>query len=179
VEDFSLNHEPGQVAWLVGENGGGKSTLLGVLARLNRPTNGQVRHVAPDGVLPEAGFYQTDMHLPRGVRCGDWQALASRLRLPDRRRPDITPPLARPDVLAGNLSTGEEKRVVLEAILSTGRPFLFLDEPFEHLSPEGKDLLSDRLASLASERVVVVATNQQIPSSLVGGPVIRLTPDGP
>lgn len=176
VEGFGLEHGPGTVAWLVGENGGGKSTLLGVLARMARPTSGEVRHLGPDGGRPLAAFYHTDMHLPRSVRCRDWMALASRLRLPDRRDPDVMPPLARPEVRAGQLSTGEEKRIVLEAVLSTGRPFLFLDEPFEHLSPEGKELLAGRLASLARERVVVVATNQDIPNALTGGPVVPLTP---
>lgn len=174
VEGFDLEHGPGKVAWLVGENGGGKSTLLGVLARLARPTSGEVRHLGPLGARPATAFYHTEMHIPRAVRCRDWMVLASRLRLPDPRDPDLTPPLARPDVRAGQLSTGEEKRLVLEAILTTGRPFLFLDEPFEHLSPEGKDLLAGRLASLARERVVVVATNQEIPAALAGGPVVQL-----
>lgn len=176
IDGFHLDHGPGTVAWLVGENGGGKSTLLGVLARLTKPTAGEVRHVSQDGDRPGVAYYHTEMHLPPGVRCRDWHVLARRLRLPDPRNPAIDPPLARPDVLAQHLSTGEEKRVILEAILSTGRPFLFLDEPFEHLSPEGKEVLAARLASLARDRVVVVATNQGIPPALEGGAVVRLTP---
>lgn len=176
VEGLDLEHRPGSVAWLVGENGGGKSSLMRVLARLDAPASGTVRHGDRSGERPARTYYHPDMRLPPGVRVADWQAMVARLALPEREVPGLTPPFARPGIRAADLSTGEEKRLVLDAALSNGRDYVFLDEPFEHLSPEGKEMLAERLGRLARTRVVLVATNQTIPPSLAGGPVVRLEP---
>lgn len=176
VEDLSLVHSAGSVAWLVGENGGGKSSLMRVLAGVSRPFAGTVRHAVPAGSAARRSYYHPDMRLPGAIRVTDWQALVGRLDLPEREIPGLVPPFARSRTPASDLSTGEEKRLILEAVLATGRDFFFLDEPFEHLSAEGKDLLVERLGRLARSRVVVVATNQGIPPSLAGGPVVRLEP---
>jgi ABC-type multidrug transport system ATPase subunit len=176
VEGFDLDHGPGSVAWLVGENGGGKTTLLRVLAGLEPPAAGAVRHGGEGGPAPGRSYYHPDMRLPPGTRVSEWQAMVARLGLPEREIPGLTPPFAKPAVTAEHLSTGEEKRLILDAVLSNGRDHVFLDEPFEHLSPEGKALLADRLGRLARTRVVVVATNQAVPEDLTGGPVVRLVP---
>ena len=176
VENLSLVHSVGSVAWLVGENGGGKSSLMRVLAGVARPSAGSVRHDAPEDSRARRAYYHPDMRLPSAAHVSDWQALVACLDLPERETPGLTPPFARPGIPASDLSTGEEKRLILEAVLATGRDFVFLDEPFEHLSIEGKELLAERLGRLARSRVVVVATNQGIPPALTGGPVIRLEP---
>jgi ABC-type multidrug transport system ATPase subunit len=176
VEGFDLDHGPGTVAWLVGENGGGKSTLLRVLAGLDAPAAGTVRHGGESGAAPLRSYYHPDMRLPPGTRVSEWQRMVASLGLPEREIPGLTPPFAKPAVTAEQLSTGEEKRLILDAVLSNGRDHVFLDEPFEHLSPEGKELLSERLGRLGRTRVVVVATNQAIPDGLGGGPVVRLVP---
>jgi len=176
VEGFDLDHGPGAVAWLVGENGGGKTTLLRVLAGLDAPAAGTVRHGGAGGPKPARSYYHPDMRLPPGTRVSAWQAMVARMNLPEQETPGLTPPFARPGVTAENLSTGEEKRLILDAILSNGRDHVFLDEPFEHVSPEGKELLAERLGRLALSRVVVVATNQFVPEGLGAGPVVRLVP---
>lgn len=179
VEGLDLDHRPGTVAWLVGENGGGKSTLLRALAGLDAPAAGTVRHGEEGGAPPGRSYYHPEMRLPPGTRVADWQAMVARLGLPERETPGLVPPFARPGVRAEDLSTGEEKRLILDAVLSNGRDHVFLDEPFEHLSPEGKELLAERLGRLALTRVVVVATNQAIPPAIEGGPVVRLEPGEP
>lgn len=178
VEGLDLDHRPGAVAWLVGENGGGKTTLLRVLAGLDAPAAGSVRHGGDGGAPAARSYYHPDMRLPRGARVADWHAMVARLGLPEQEAPGLAPPFARPGVRAEELSTGEEKRLVLDAILANGRDHVFLDEPFEHLSPEGKELLAGRLGRLARARVVVVATNQEVPAALLGGPMVRLEPGG-
>ena len=176
VEGLDLDHRPGAVAWLVGENGSGKSSLLRVLAGLDAPVAGTVRYGDPPAPAAERSYYHPEMRLPPGTRVVDWQAMVARLGLPEGETPGLTPPFARPGIRAADLSTGEEKRLILEAVLANGRDHVFLDEPFEHLSPEGKELLGERLGRLALSCLVVVATNQGIPDGLTGGPVVRLEP---
>ena len=104
----------------------------------------------------------------------DWMALTEALNLPERGAAHLAPPLADAATRVADLSTGEEKRLVLDVVLSSGCSFLFLDEPYEHLSLEGKELLSKRLIQVACARVVVIATNQEIPDELSGAMVIRM-----
>lgn len=176
VEGLDLDHRPGAIAWLVGENGSGKSSLLRVLAGLDAPAAGTVRYGDPLAPSAERSYYHPEMRLPPGTRVAEWQRMVARLGLPEGETPGLTPPFARAGIRAADLSTGEEKRLVLEAVLSNGRDHVFLDEPFEHLSPEGKELLGERLGRLSLSRVVVVATNQAVPDGLTGGPMVRLEP---
>ena len=176
LRGIDLDANAGELVCLLGPNGGGKTTLLRVLAGLEPPAAGTVRHGAEGGPPPQRSYYHPDMRLPPGTRVSEWQAMVARLGLPEREIPGLTPPFAKPAVTAEQLSTGEEKRLILDAVLSNGRDHVFLDEPFEHLSPEGKELLADRLGRMARTRVVVVATNQAVPDALMGGPVVRLVP---
>ena len=59
LHDVSLHVEPGESVGLVGRNGSGKSTLLRLVARIIRPTSGQVAVEGRVGSLLElgAGFH--------------------------------------------------------------------------------------------------------------------------
>ena len=172
VEDLSLRHTPGRAAWLVGENGSGKSSLMRVLAGLDPPAAGSVSREGVEGCRHPTAYYHPEMGLPGSVRVSDWRRLLASLGPRQDEGRGLGPPLASATTSLAGLSTGEEKRLILDAVLGSGRPFVFLDEPYEHLSAEGKELLSARIAAAARRRVVVVATNQQVPPALAGGIVM-------
>lgn len=176
VQDFDWSHAPGRIAWLVGENGAGKSSLLRVLAGRSRPTSGSVRRVGPPGATASVLYYRPGMRLPPRARVGDWARLTDRLLRAAGPTPYWTGSLAPrldPERRLDRLSTGEAKRLLLDALLRRQAPFVFLDEPYEHLSPRAKETLTTILAARASHAVVVVATNQELPGQ-AAGPVIRL-----
>lgn len=158
VAGLDLDIRPGSVFWVVGPNGAGKSSLLRVFAGLDRPGTGWVRHRAP--VDRPFLYFHSEMSLPARSTVGDWERLVRRLLPPHGRR---TPTALRPEVeprrFVGRLSTGERKRLLLDALLR--RPgSLLLDEPFEHLSPGARDRLAALLNVRSASEVVVVATNQ-------------------
>lgn len=177
VEGLDLTVRAGQIAWLTGPNGVGKSSLMRVLAGLDPPMAGSVarRPFAAAG-RRAVGYYQPAMSLPPEPRARAFVRLAETLVAPPHpMRPERELEAKR----VSNLSTGEAKRLLLGPILAAGRPFLFLDEPYEHLSVRARDELTRRLRELAAGgRVVVIATNQPLPAG-ERGPVLELSIRGP
>jgi ABC-type transport system involved in cytochrome c biogenesis ATPase subunit len=182
LTDFSWTHRPGEIAWVVGENGAGKSSLLRILAGRERPQVGSVRHSAPavnqrapagerPGGRPEVTYYHPDMNLPDQITVGDWLRFLEGIAPASDRYPlaaDLLPAGALPHKRVERLSTGEAKRLILVGLLTRAAPFLILDEPFEHLSREGKEMLTSHLVERAATQVVICATNQEIPDGARG-----------
>ncbi len=159
---------PGAIFWVTGPNGSGKTSLLRVLAGLDAPLAGTVTR-AP--TAEPFRYFHSEMRLPGWSVVGAWDRLVTRL---DPRAGPPTP--LRPPITGSRwirrLSTGERKRLLLDALVRTPGPLL-LDEPYEHLSPEAKTSLSALLRERSETDVVVVVTNQSVHRAY-GEPGIRI-----
>lgn len=187
VSSFTWTHEAGRVAWLIGPNGAGKSSLMRVLAGLDRPAAGSVLRRSGEAIgagrrsrgplAPDTGrvvYYHPAMSLPPEAVASSFAKLADRLAPHPRR---LVPDRALGRKRCGALSTGEERRLLLGPLLARPCDFLFLDEPYEHLSREARVELTDALDRIARRAVVVVATNQELPGD-VDDPVHHLSGAG-
>ncbi|MBI4081044.1 MAG: ABC transporter ATP-binding protein [Candidatus Lambdaproteobacteria bacterium] len=131
---------PGEFVGVLGPSGGGKSTLLNILAGLEPPDGGQVRiHGRPPGARPPIAYMQQkDLLLPwrtlwDNVLLGpELESPHDRVRLEPKARE-----LVRQFRLEGfadhypaQLSGGMRQRTALIRTLLCERNILLLDEPF-------------------------------------------------
>lgn len=146
INDLSIGINQGEKIGVVGINGGGKSTLLKILAGVIEPDSGRVsrRNEIKFGVLTQVD------DIPKNLTVGEFIApsLKEHERRSSQKLREITHGLFsgqeekywdRPII---SLSGGEKRRTHLAKLLMEGNDFLFLDEPTNHLDVEGVMWLS-------------------------------------
>jgi ATPase subunit of ABC transporter with duplicated ATPase domains len=162
VSAFSWRHVAGSVAWLVGENGTGKSSLLRVLAGWQGASAGRVQW---NHDLQRLRYYSPSMCVSGDLTVNDWIEFTSAVQgavPPSDSIEQLKPRAANRRRRFSELSTGEAKRLLLWALLRRLEGPLVLDEPYEHLSREAKAALTVTLRTIARTSIVIVATNQDV-----------------
>ncbi len=177
LENISLVFQPREFVVVVGQSGGGKSTLVDAIAGYRPATHG---HVLVNGIdvyrnfdviRNEIGFVpQRDIiHMELTV----YQALdyAARLRMPrdtskDERHKRIMEVLEdldlvhRKDVQISGLSGGQQKRVSIGVELLTKPGLFFLDEPTSGLDPGTETIFMHLMRRLADQgRTIILVTH--------------------
>lgn len=148
VADYSLSVETGHLCAVIGPSGGGKTTLLHMIAGFETPESGTLTFneqnllpLAP-AKRPVAIVFQDHNLLPHlSVAQNVGLGLRPSLRLTDDEKLLIEETLdavgledfgsRRP----GEMSGGQRQRVALARALVSGRPLILLDEPFSSLDP--------------------------------------------
>lgn len=162
LDGVSLGVAEGQRIGVVGLNGGGKTTLLEVLAGISEPDTGRVSQVR--GLRMAVVTQRTE--LPEGSTVGDvvlerygaeheWAADARVRSIMD----GLGVTALGLDKKTANLSGGERRRVALAAALTGELDLVVLDEPTNHLDVEGVRWLADHL--LNRKIAVVVVTHDR------------------
>ena len=167
VEGLGLTVGAGELWVVVGPNGVGKSTLMGVLAGLRQADGGEVRlddvplaRIAPPALalrrayLPQAIHDTFSMSVTDAVRVGrhphlsgwGWSRREDDTIVADAMTALDLDGFARRDVMT--LSGGERQRVALAATLAQQSPLLLLDEPVAHLDLRHQILVLDLLKRL-------------------------------
>ena len=162
LDGVSLGVDTGDRIGVVGRNGGGKSTLVKVLAGTLTPDAGRR---SPVGGLQMAlvsqqtqlsGATVRDAVLGGPVPDHEWAADARSRAVVEGLRPGGDRGL---DASVDGLSGGERQRIALCAALVQDLDLLVLDEPTNHLDVEGIGWLAEHL--LARRTALVVVTHDR------------------
>jgi len=159
LDGVSLGVASGERIGVVGLNGGGKTTLLEVLAGVEPADSGRVSRigglrmavVTQRGVLPPGSTVAEVVLAPLGVAEHEW-AGDPRIRSVLH---GIGVDAVGLDARVDDLSGGERRRVALAAALVQDLDLVVLDEPTNHLDVEGVQWLAEHLVARRSALVVV------------------------
>jgi len=165
LDGVSLGVSSGTRVGVVGRNGGGKTTLLRVLAGFQPVDEGRITML---GSLTVGMLTQVDTLDPDAtVRAAVLGDLPEHVWAGDPRIREILDGLLggidAPDVgglaaIVGPLSGGERRRLALAALLAADHDLLLLDEPTNHLDVEGVAWLADHLATRRTRPGTAVVT---------------------
>lgn len=176
VEDLTLTVPTGAAVALIGPNGSGKSTLLRGILGLADLTAGSAAVLGTGpvaarrmvGTLPQSDARDTS--LPVTVRtvvgmglyreAGAFGRLGRAGREAIQHAIDVVGLGAFAGRLFGELSGGQQQRAILARALVSHPKLLLLDEPFNGLDRENREMLLQLVASQRDEgRTVIVSTH--------------------
>lgn len=164
VENVSFDLQRGEVAYLLGPNGGGKTTILKVLIGSAKPFRGSVKLFGTD--LREfrewwrIGYVPQDATLTLGrmnVSVDELLGAVSFGRSRSLDRAEVLKLVGLQDTSAllkkplFSLSGGQLQRVIVAAALINSPELLLLDEPTAYVDPSGSSKLMDLVWSLNTD----------------------------
>lgn len=192
VKDVDAKLRPGEFVCIVGHSGCGKSTVLSIIAGLQKATFGGVaingREVDEPG-SDRGVVFQTPSLLP-WLSSGENVALAIGRAFPGHTRKqrreqaerylDLVGAAGCYDQKPAELSLGTQQCVSMARALSIEPAFLLLDEPFSMLDSLTRLDLQDKLLDVwEKSRKVVVMVTHDIDEALYLADRIILMTDGP
>ncbi|HLQ81161.1 MAG TPA: ATP-binding cassette domain-containing protein, partial [Brachybacterium sp.] len=177
-EGLSLRIPAGQHLGILGPSGGGKSTLVSYLLRLNEPRAGRIRvggydtrsvsladlrrHVA---ILPQESVLFTES-VRENIRFGRRDATAAEIEEAARRAGAHDFIMGLPegyDTVLGNrgdtLSGGQRQRIAIARAMIRRAPVVVLDEATTGLDPAAKAQVNESLRELARSRTTISITH--------------------
>lgn len=170
---------PGEISAILGGNGTGKTTLLSLIAALNKPDRGKVKINGADiQKMPAGRLYDHLLGvLPQNPQAlftektveEDLMEILSGYGLSKSQRRERAYSMARLCRLTGllhshpyDLSGGEQQRAALAKVLLLKPKILLLDEPTKGLDAEFKRIFAEILYELAAAGVTVVMVSHDI-----------------
>ena len=172
LADVTLELRANTMCALLGHNGAGKTTMLGILSTLVRPSQGSVAYFAGDAAIEGAAVRREIGMLAHASLCygelsatenlelvaGLYELQADPKAALDRVGLD---PKAR-DRASRTYSRGMVQRLALARAMLTRPSLVLLDEPFTGLDREGALALGAELGQLRDSGAIVVVVTHDL-----------------
>jgi len=169
VNDINFNLDKNKTLGLLGPNGCGKTTSIGMMLGLITPTSGKVlidnkdiNEVNREDLLSRMNFASPYIELPKKLTVGQNLEVYGRLygvkNLKDRIS-EISEDLDLNNFLdkkTGELSSGQKNRVSLAKSLINKPEVLFLDEPTASLDPDIGDFVRNYIETYKTKNNITI-----------------------
>lgn len=174
LNQVSFKAEPGQCIGIAGGNGCGKTTLLSILAGVNRPDQGSVRFNGVEAVGNRKIFEKNAAYVPQEnplipeLTARDNYSLwfkGGKKELERDLEEGVGKFLGIPEFLhtpAGKLSGGQKKRLSIASALSNQASVLILDEPGAALDLAAKEEILTYIRNYLKRGGTVILTSHEI-----------------
>jgi len=168
VNNISFKIDENEIVGLLGPNGCGKTTTIGMILGLLKPTSGQVLINGKDiennkiSILHKMNFISPYIELPKKLTVKQNLIVYGKLyniKNLNERINFLSEKLRLGDLLdkiTGELSSGQKNRVSLAKALINDPTVLLLDEPTAALDPETADFIRTFLEKLKEEKKISV-----------------------
>jgi glycerol transport system ATP-binding protein len=184
INDVSLTVERGTMNVLLGPTQAGKTTLMRLMAGLDKPTSGRILVDGKDATgVPVrersvAMVYQQFMNYPS---LSVYENIASPLRVAKLKPDEIDRRVLKAARLLGlesmldrlphQLSGGQQQRTAIARAIVKGADLVLLDEPLANLDYQLREELREELPSILKEAgaILVYATAEPLEALLLGG----------
>ena len=169
VKNINFNINDGQTLGVLGPNGCGKTTTIGMLLGLIKPTNGEIliddknfENLNREKILSQFNFASPYVELPKKLTVKENLEIYGRLygvKDLTKRIQEISDDLNLSLFLnkkTGELSSGQKNRVSLAKSLINNPKILFLDEPTASLDPDIGDFVRKYIQDYKSKNKVSI-----------------------
>lgn len=181
LKDFSFEFKDNGIYVLKGESGIGKTTLLRILAGLDKDYTGSIE----GGGIGRVGIaFQEYRLFPRLTAAknvllaisdkkdgADYEKVKSMLSILGLSEEDM-------DLLPNALSGGMKQRVSLARAFLSDYPILLLDEPTKELDESNAKAVRDIIKALSAERLIIIVSHNDEDAFSLGAteiPINRTT----
>lgn len=185
IDNISYSFEKNKIYSIIGPSGGGKSSFLRLLNRLDEPTSGEiifhgssVSDQIPEIIRKKIGFlFQTPYLFPDTVKDNLLYAKSS---LTNERINKILDQVQIEqkmiDSKVSTLSVGQCQRVALGRLLATEPEVLLLDEPTSSLDPSYTEAIEQTIFEIVnkSDLTVIVVTHHPDQALRLNGETLLL-----
>ena len=169
VKNINFNINDGQTLGVLGPNGCGKTTTIGMLLGLIKPSNGEIliddenfENLNREKILSQFNFASPYVELPKKLTVKENLEIYGRLygvKDLTNRIYEISDDLNLSTFLnkkTGELSSGQKNRVSLAKSLINNPKILFLDEPTASLDPDIGDFVRNYIENYKSKNKVSI-----------------------
>ena len=172
LNSVSLIAQHGSITALLGPSGGGKTTLLRIIAGLERPQHGSVSidgvcvasenswvppHQRGVALVPQEGALFPHLSVAQNVAFGLTQRKSHEARARVAEMLELVGLPTSGSLMPSELSGGMQQRVALARALATRPTLVLLDEPFSALDAGLRESLRDQVVTiLRAEQVTAV-----------------------
>lgn len=178
--DLDWRFQSGDFVQIEGHNGIGKTSLLRIMVGLAQPLSGKVRWNNQEISQCREEYHHHLLYLGHsaGIKpeLTAWENLRFYQRVSDcQQGEDIlwnvlekVGLLGREDIVASQLSAGQQKRIALARLWLSNAPLWILDEPFNAIDKNGvKTLTAHFEQHVAQGGIVILTSHQDVPSNVL------------
>lgn len=182
VKGVNISVNKGEIVSLLGSNGAGKSSVLKTVCGLVKPSEGKVvfqdrdlskippHHLVKEGIgyVPEGRKIYQVLTVEENLLTGAYHRKdRAGIKQDLEKAYDYFPILKeKKDVLAGNLSGGQQQMLAVGRALLSNPSFLLLDEPSMGLAPSIVDQIFEIIKSLKNEGLTMLLVEQNALTAL-------------